>query len=178
MCDLQNGHGFKASEWASEGLPIIRIQNLNGAEEFNYFAGEPEERWIIRPGDLLYSWAGVKGKSFGPRIWSGQVGVLNQHIYKLLPKETVNKTWLFEVLNLVTHRIEKRAHGFKLELVHVRKADITDQLVAVPTINDQERLAAVSGEFHSTLESWRERIDAHRQLKRQLINELLDVADV
>jgi type I restriction enzyme S subunit len=31
IANLINGRGFKASEWEKHGLPIIRIQNLNGA---------------------------------------------------------------------------------------------------------------------------------------------------
>ena len=41
LCDFANGHGFSAQDWATSGLPIIRIQNLNGSREFNYFSGIP-----------------------------------------------------------------------------------------------------------------------------------------
>ena len=30
VCRLINGRGFKPYEWQDMGLPIIRIQNLNG----------------------------------------------------------------------------------------------------------------------------------------------------
>ena len=36
VATLINGRGFKPFEWRSDGLPIIRIQNLNGSDEFNY----------------------------------------------------------------------------------------------------------------------------------------------
>lgn len=39
VCKLINGRGFKPYEWQATGLPIIRIQNLNGSDEFNYFGG-------------------------------------------------------------------------------------------------------------------------------------------
>ena len=29
LCDLINGRAFKPSDWGTEGLPIVRIQNLN-----------------------------------------------------------------------------------------------------------------------------------------------------
>lgn len=44
LCDLLNGNGFTSSEWDTAGLPIIRIQNLNGSRDFNYFSGEPKEQ--------------------------------------------------------------------------------------------------------------------------------------
>ncbi len=81
LCEFFNGNGFRPPDWKSSGLPIIRIQNLNGSQSFNYFDGTPEAKWIIEPGDLLFAWAGVKGVSFGPTIWPGPRGVLNQHIF-------------------------------------------------------------------------------------------------
>lgn len=141
LCDLRNGKGLSAAEWSQEGLPIIRIQNLNGSRYFNYFAGDAEASWIVEPGTLLFAWAGVRGVSFGPCVWSGPRGVLNQHIFRILPHEGINQRWLFETLKVITVEIEKKAHGFKIELVHARKGDITDQPVRVPPENEQIALA-------------------------------------
>ena len=42
LCQFISGNGFRPSDWKSSGLPIIRIQNLNGSRSFNYFDGEPD----------------------------------------------------------------------------------------------------------------------------------------
>ena len=34
ICKLQNGNSFKPHEWDTKGLPIIRIQNLNGSGNY------------------------------------------------------------------------------------------------------------------------------------------------
>lgn len=141
LCEFSSGTGFSHSDWSSRGLPIIRIQNLNGSTEFNYYEGEPDPRWIVEPGELLFAWAGVKGVSFGPCIWPGPRGLLNQHIYRIRPNNGVDRRWLYAILGEVTHRIEAKAHGFKTSLVHVHKADITDQLVAVPPAEEQVEIA-------------------------------------
>jgi type I restriction enzyme S subunit len=124
-----------------KGLPIIRIQNLNGSASFNYFDGDPEPAWLVEPGDLLFAWAGVKGVSFGPTIWNGPRGVLNQHIYRIRPKNGINKRWLYYALLEVTAEIEGKAHGFKKSLVHVRKADITRARISLPSEQEQEAVA-------------------------------------
>jgi len=72
--DFLNGHGFRPPDWSISGWPIIRIQNLNGSQDFNYYAGEPEDDWIVEPGTILFAWAGTKGVSFGPTIWIGSRG--------------------------------------------------------------------------------------------------------
>jgi type I restriction enzyme S subunit len=80
-----NGLPFKPGSWCERGVPIIRIQNLNGSNNFNYTDRRdlPKEL-LIRPGDLLFSWSGNRGTSFGPTIWDRDFsGYLNQHIFKL-----------------------------------------------------------------------------------------------
>ena len=37
LSEYINGYTFKSKDWSNKGLPIIRIQNLNGKDEYNYF---------------------------------------------------------------------------------------------------------------------------------------------
>lgn len=143
VCDMRNGHGFGPKDWDTSGLPIIRIQNLNGGEKFDYFSGVPEERWLVEPGQMLFSWAGTKGVSFGPTIWRGKRGVLNQHIFKVQPKSGIDGEWLYWALKHVTNRIEAQSHGFKSTLVHVKKSDIDRQPLNVPSPSEQRRIAQI-----------------------------------
>lgn len=152
LCDFINGNGFRPPDWKQSGLPIIRIQNLNGSQSFNYFDGEPKDKWLVEPGDLLFAWAGVKGVSFGPTIWPGPQGVLNQHIFRVVPKPGVDKYWLYLALQFATIRIESNAHGFKSSLVHVQKDDITNQIVDLPTLPAQRKLAEILRTWDEALE--------------------------
>ena len=54
VCTLINGRGFKPHEWEASGLPIIRIQNLNGSEEFNHYTGGYDPKILVEPGQLLF----------------------------------------------------------------------------------------------------------------------------
>lgn len=140
LCSLGGGHGFRPQDWADQGLPIIRIQNVRGSREFNFFAGEPDPAWLVEPGELLFSWAGVPGVSFGPGIWEGPRAVLNQHIFRVTPQAGVELPWLYEVLRHLTPRIERRAHGFKHSLLHIKKADFTSLRVLLPPVAQQLRI--------------------------------------
>ncbi|GGE93638.1 restriction endonuclease subunit S [Stappia taiwanensis] len=152
LCDFHNGNGFRPPDWSASGLPIIRIQNLNGSQNFNYFDGTPKPKWIIEAGDLLFAWAGVKGVSFGPTIWPGPRGVLNQHIFRVVPKKGVDKYWLYLALQVATRRIEANAHGFKASLVHVQKDDITNQVVDLPPLPEQRKIAGILRTWDEALE--------------------------
>ena len=150
LATFTNGHRFRAEDWSDDGLPIVRIQNLNGSRDYKRFAGYAKPAWMVDQGDLLFAWAGKKGVSLGPCLWPGPKGVLNQHIFRVRPREGVVKGWLYETLRRVTREIEDKAHGFTSSLVHVRRADVLGHPVPVPPRDEQaaiaERAAAVSAE--------------------------------
>jgi type I restriction enzyme S subunit len=173
LCSFSNGHGFTRHDWATAGLPIIRIAHLNGSRDFDYYAGEPDPEWVVEPGELLFAWAGTKGVSFGPTIWSGPRGVLNQHIFRVRPKDDVDQTWLYYALLQVTQRIEKRAHGFKSTLLHVRKSDIEDQRSLVPPVAIQRRIVGVLGLAERQVHGLDDLIETKSTFKRGLMRRLL-----
>lgn len=157
VCVLQNGTGFGPSDWGKIGLPIIRIQNLNGGAKFDYYAGAVDPKWLVEPGQLLFAWAGTRGVSFGPTVWRGPRGVLNQHIYKVQPRAKVDGQWLYWVLRNLTDQIEDKAHGFKSTLVHVRKTEIEQQRVLIPPIEEQRKIG-------QALQIWDQAIDTMEKL--------------
>jgi type I restriction enzyme S subunit len=141
IADFANGNSFKSEDWGESGYPIIRIQNLNGGNEFNYFSGRIEEKWFVPHGSLLFAWSGQRGKSFGPFIWEGRDGVLNQHIFKVTHANDIDRQYLFLLLKMVQLKAERDAHGFKDSFMHVKKSDIVSTSIAVPSLAVQKRLA-------------------------------------
>ncbi len=57
VCRLVNGRGFKPHEWKTVGLPIIRIQNLNGSDDFNFYSGQYHPKILVEHGQLLFAWS-------------------------------------------------------------------------------------------------------------------------
>ena len=173
LCRLGNGHGFGPRTWSKFGLPIIRIQNLNGSLDFNYFSGDPSPDWIVNPGDLLFAWAGTKGVSFGAFRWGGSKGVLNQHIFLVKPKEKIDSDWLFYALRFVTERIEKKAHGFKSTLLHVRRSDVTNQKVLAPEIKEQKQISRVLNISEKGILTLEKRLSITQKRRKALMQQLL-----
>jgi type I restriction enzyme S subunit len=102
FCDLTNGRGFKKSEWSATGLPIIRIQNLNGSIDFNRTEANVDSRHCVRAGDLLYAWSAT----IGPYLWPGEDAALNQHIFKVTPGPEVTKEYLYFLLLEATRELK------------------------------------------------------------------------
>ncbi len=173
ICKLQNGNSFKPHEWDTQGLPIIRIQNLNGSDNYNYFSGVPQDKWLVEPGQLLFSWAGTKGVSFGPFIWNGPKGVLNQHIYKVFANENIHGHWLYLALLHITQKIEAQAHGFKSTLLHVQKKDIDNQFVLTPPVAEQKKIAQILSTWDKAISVTEKILANSQQQKKALMQQLL-----
>lgn len=174
LAEFVNGNSFDAGKWANGGLPIIRIQNLNGSREFNYYSGPVSERWHVLPGDLLFAWSGQRGISFGPRLWSGPEGVLNQHIFKVLPRTAlVSYRYLFEILRFRQVAIEDTAHGFKDSFLHVKRGDLGGVHAGVPRTSEQSLIISRIQAFERCVEEESAYLGKYAALKAGLMDDLL-----
>jgi type I restriction enzyme S subunit len=173
-----NGFVFKPSEWTDSGIPIIRIQNLNGANEFNYFEGKVPKKYHVEQGDLLFGWSGNRGTSFGPFLWHRQgLHYLNQHIFKITDL-TAHRYWFYWMLCGVTKYVEQQAHGI-IGMVHITSSNLgnisipkiaTDEQHAIAAFLDRETakidaLIAAKAQFIALLQEQRSAIISHAVTK-------------
>lgn len=86
-----NGCAFKPEDWGNDGLPIVRIAQLTGGDFDNYFDGLVNTRHHIDSGDLLFAWSATLD-SF---IWQRGPAYLNQHTFKVLPKNSNDRQFLY-----------------------------------------------------------------------------------
>lgn len=138
---FNNGLAFKPSDWSNSGAPIIRIQNLNGSEIFNYTTKvDLPEELLIKKGDILFSWSGNVGTSFGSFVWNRDFsGYLNQHIFKV-EKIGSNRRYFYYVLKAVTKHVEENTHGI-IGLVHITKPELGSISVPVAPFEEQVAIA-------------------------------------
>ena len=147
VCNLINGRAFKPQDWKradSGGLPIVRIQNLNAPDsDFNYYTGEVRDRYLINQGQLLFSWSGSRGTSFGAHIWNGGKAILNQHIFKVEFKDQIRATkmYLLYALNRAVAEVEQNLHG-GVGLVHITKGNLERIQIPIPPLTTQQALVA------------------------------------
>lgn len=177
---FSNGLAFKPADWKDAGTPIIRIENLNGSDQFNYTdRADLPERLLIQPGDLLFAWSGNRGTSFGSFEWDRAFpAYLNQHIFKL-ENFSLHRRFFFYALRAVTKRVEDNAHGI-IGLVHVTKPELGAIEVPVPPPAEQKAIAdhldRVLGEINAAaeklvreiklVEEYRESVDEGRHVER------------
>lgn len=173
LAEFVNGRGFKPHEWSDSGLPIIRIQNLNGSSAFNYFSGTYDPKIEVNSGDLLFAWSGSRRTSFGPHFWYGGKAVLNYHTWKVVPaSKEIDKRFLYATLKLLTARIEDEAHG-AAALVHTQKKRIVTYSIWLPPIPEQCKIAAILSTWDRAIELTEKLIAAKQQRKAALMQQLL-----
>src|SRR5436305_11858787 len=111
FCDIAefiNGRAFKPSEWNTEGLPIVRIQNLTGSSQaVNYYDGDVDEKHLIKRGDILISWSA----SLGVFMWNSENAVLNQHIFKAVTNGKVDRKFFYFAATNALEEMRLRVHG-------------------------------------------------------------------
>lgn len=143
VCRLINGRAFKPTDWTPDGLPIVRIQNLNNLRApFNRFNKPVEDRFLIDTGELLFAWSGTPGTSFGAHIWDRGRAVLNQHIFRVgFDAELFEKPFLRFAINDRLEHLIGEAHG-GAGLAHVTKPVFEATEIVVPPLAEQRRIVA------------------------------------
>lgn len=153
ICDLRNGRAFKPTEWSTSGTPIIRIQNLTDeTKPFNYCDFGVDAKFHVESGNLLFSWSGTPGTSFGAFFWRRDRGYLNQHIFRIdphSPKE-LNLEYFRLALNQKLVEIISQAHG-GVGLQHITKEKLNKIRVYLPELVDQIRIAHLLGKVEGLI---------------------------
>ena len=174
VCELVNGRGFKPFEWEKVGLPIVRIQNLNGSTDFNFYSGQYNPKIHIQNGQLLFAWSGSRGTSFGPHIWNGGSALLNYHTWKVVVNESVvTPDFLLFSLRQLTRFIEDKAHGASA-LVHTQKWEMEKFPIIFPgNLTEQRAIATALSDIDALLNSLDCLIAKKRDFKQAAMQQLL-----
>ena len=148
VADYINGRAFKPNEWEKEGLPIIRIQNLNDENAvYNYSTAKYEDRFLVHKGDLLFAWAA----SLGTYIWQKDDAWLNQHIFKVIPKPFIDKVFLyFSFINMIDD-FYSESHGSGM--VHITKGKFEEKPIFIPPLMEQKRIVLQLKSIYNIIDS-------------------------
>lgn len=175
LARLTNGFVFNSADRAESGVPIIRIENLNGSPVFNHSGVSVPSRYRVEQGDLLFAWSGNPGTSFGPYLWSESgFYYLNQHIFKV-DVLGCDPRWLYWSLRAATPWIETDLVSGVIGMVHVTKDDLAGVPIPVPPLEEQRRIAdfldaenARIDRMRTAVERLQEVLEERRAVQRSL----------
>ena len=132
-----NGYAFKPEHRGKKGLPIIRIQDLNGnSHDLAFFDGKYPEQVEINTGDILISWSG----SLGVYKWYKGKALLNQHIFKVLfNKIEIDKEYFCYAIRNSLSSMSQQTHGATMK--HITKKDFDNISIPYPDLIEQKKIA-------------------------------------
>ncbi len=152
VATLINGRAYKQQELLDSGMPVIRIQNLNGGKNWFYSDLDlPKDKKCVS-GDLLFAWSA----SFGPYVWNGPEAIFHYHIWKVIPSEFVTRDYLYFLLQDKTEDVKSASHG--LAMLHMTKSGMESMMIRIPSIEQQiqvvqtiEKLLQISTNLEAAL---------------------------
>jgi type I restriction enzyme S subunit len=134
---LVNGRAYKQHELLSEGTPVLRIQNLNGGNNWYYSDLELPEKNYCNKGDLLFAWSAT----FGPYRWKGDKAIFHYHIWNVIPQNNIDVGFAYYLLLNISASVKDAAHG--ITMVHITKEKMENWLILLPPLPEQKRIAAI-----------------------------------
>jgi type I restriction enzyme, S subunit len=168
VADFINGYPFKPSDWSSFGLPIVRIaQMLNAEAATDHYEGELPIAFRIDDGDLLFSWSAT----LATVIWNRGPALLNQHLFKVLPKGDNSVRFLHHLIDFHIERLAVQSHGTTMR--HIKRGDLLPYRILRPDPTEQSFIAAVLDTVDEAIAKTEAVIAKLRQVRTGLLHDLL-----
>ena len=111
-------------------LPVIKIREMHDGinSDTERVSINIPEKHRITDGDLLFSWSA----SLEAMIWSGGVGGLNQHIFKVTPRGEYTVEYVYWQLKTYIVTFAKMAEARKTTMGHITADHIKQSRVILP----------------------------------------------
>ena len=130
LADYHNGRAFKPEDWSKQGLPIVRIAQINNPfrETDHYSGSDVLDRHLIRKGDLVFSWSAT----LKAILWNEYDAILNQHIFKVTSNEYPKFFYFFE-LNRYLNHFKMMAENRKTTMGHITQEHLQQSKILTPS---------------------------------------------
>ena len=113
------------------GLPVIKIKEMHdGITEHTERAtvNVPKD-YIIHSGDILFSWSATLEVMY----WFNIKGVLNQHIFKVVPKEWYLQDYAYRQISQYIRIFKKIAESRKTTMGHITTDHLAQSKIVIPS---------------------------------------------
>lgn len=132
IADYINGlacQNFRPKE-DEEPLPVIKIREMNEGvtKDTEKVSINIPEKYKINNGDILFSWSAT----LEVMVWNGGKGGLNQHIFKVAPKNYFSREYVYQQLDRYIVNFQKQAEARKTTMGHITSEHINQSRVVLP----------------------------------------------
>lgn len=114
-----------------EALPVLKIKELGQGkcdENSDFCSNKIDEKYIVNDGDIIFSWSGTLLVD----IWCGGTCGLNQHLFKVTPKE-FPKWFVYFWTRRHLDKFIRIAKDKAVTMGHIRRGDLESSDVLIPS---------------------------------------------
>lgn len=161
LVTIDSGFAFKSSLFnESEGMPIIRIRDVNSGQTNTFYSGEYDDKYIVNKGDLLI---GMDG-NFTIRKWDSGKALLNQRVCRIKSNSNeLSNEYLYRIMPNHLKMIEDRTPFVTVKHLSVKSIDNIE--LYLPSLEIQKKIA-------NTLDKAQRLIDKRKE-QVELLDELV-----
>lgn len=143
IADYMNGIAVKkyAANDDEVSLPVLKIKELgqgNVTSDSDRCNLSVPEKYIVKKGDLIFSWSGTLLVDF----WTGSKSVLNQHLFKV--SSTKYPRWFYYFWTMYhLEKFQNIAKSMATTMGHIKRDDLSKSDVLLPIKNVLERGSSI-----------------------------------
>ncbi|MBK7032618.1 MAG: restriction endonuclease subunit S [Ignavibacteria bacterium] len=132
-----NGYPFKPAQLGHEGKPVVKIKELKAgvvADTPRNLGYEIPKKYTIHDGDVLFSWSA----DLDAYLWMGGEGLLNQHLFNVLPFDGISHAYCYHSLKEMMPRF--RALSLGATMHHIKRSALDQVFTVLPFIKPEAAL--------------------------------------
>ena len=173
VCIIQYGFPFDSSKFCSaEGVPLVRIRDVVRGYSETYTTEIAGENYIVNDGDLLI---GMDGE-FNIAYWKGGRAYLNQRVCRLIPREDVDRDYIFYYMPQALKAIEDATPFVTVK--HLSAKQLSKILIPLPDMREQQRISAVLRSVDRVIAMRKKELDELNNLVKSRFIELFGDYDL
>lgn len=179
------GYSFKSDWFGEEGIPVIRISNIqDGFIDFtksvylteNYLTEYPD--YVVKRDDTLICLTGSLTGKVGK--FNHEVGLLNQRVGKIIVrgnkvlKGFIDKVFFFQKFQGL---IKEMGEGISENFPNVSHLDVVELEIPLPSLSEQQQIVEYldeqTGLIDKTISIEEKRIELLKEYRQSLISEVV-----
>jgi type I restriction enzyme S subunit len=165
-----NGYPFKPAQLGNEGKPIIKIKELKAgivADTPRNLGDEIPEKYTIHDGYVLFSWSA----DLDTYLWMGGEGLLNQHLFNVVPIEGISCAFCFHALKESMPRF--RALSLGATMHHIKRSALDQVFTLLPPEPLRKHFEGLVEPMHRQLITLSKHVENLRRTRDLLLPRLL-----
>lgn len=151
---------------------VIKIKEINSGitTETEKCSTKIDEKYIIRDGDLLFSWSA----SLIVKYWYGGIGALNQHIFKVQPKNELLSEYCYQAISNYILTFKRIANSRKTTMGHITSDHLRQSLIIIPDNNILKQFNIYTTSIRERVKLCHQEINKFKELKTFILPLLMN----